>query len=186
MKLGPRGKLVAIMALFVVPIAASVLAYNFMDVKPTANYGELITPPAAITTQRFTRPDGSAFAFEELRGRWALVASDAGACPAACEEKLATMRQARLALGRNASRVERVFVVDDGAAPRAETLAPLAGMVVALAPPADRMRAEAANDREHIYLVDPNGNVMMRWPHAPDGRRMIKDLERLLKASQIG
>ena len=44
----------------------------------------------------------------------------------------------------------------------------------------------AANDRAHIYLVDPLGNVMMRWPAKPDMRRMLKDLERLLKASQIG
>ena len=42
------------------------------------------------------------------------------------------------------------------------------------------------NDRAHIYLIDPHGDVMMRWPAAPDGRRMIRDLERLLRASQIG
>ena len=47
-------------------------------------------------------------------------------------------------------------------------------------------RTGAGNDRAHIYLVDPRGNVMMRWPANPQMRGMLKDLERLLKASQIG
>jgi hypothetical protein len=43
-----------------------------------------------------------------------------------------------------------------------------------------------ANDRAHIYLIDPRGNVMMRFPAAADGKRMLRDLGRLLRASQIG
>ncbi|HET9579967.1 MAG TPA: hypothetical protein VFP44_19210 [Usitatibacter sp.] len=186
MKLGPRAKLLILMGLFAAPIVASLLAYNFMDIRPSANYGELIVPPAQVTPQRFTRPDGSAFAFGQLAGRWVLVVSDSGACGAPCEKKLASLRQARLALGRNASRVERVFVVDDGQAPAPARLEPFEGTIVAVAAAADPSRPAAGNDRSHIYLVDPHGNVMMRWPEAPDGRRMVKDLERLLKASQIG
>lgn len=186
MKLSPRAKLLALVALFMLPIVASVLAYNFLDLRPTANYGELITPPAAATTQRFARPDGSPFTFAQLAGRWALVASDSGTCPEPCQRKLVTLRQVRLALGRNAPRVERVFVVDDTRSPDPRALEPFPGMLVALTPTGLQVPPGAANDRAHIYLVDPHGNVMMRWPEAADGRRMVKDLERLLKASQIG
>ncbi len=42
------------------------------------------------------------------------------------------------------------------------------------------------NDRAHVYVADPLGNVMMRFPANAEPRRMLKDLERLLKASQIG
>ena len=49
-----------------------------------------------------------------------------------------------------------------------------------------RVEAGPANDRAHIYLADPHGNVMMRWSSQPDFRGMLKDLVRLLKASQIG
>lgn len=186
MKLGPRAKLLLIAALFLLPIMASFLVYRFGSVQPTANYGELIAP-VTVTSQPFGLASGAGhFSFENVRGRWAMVASDSGSCPAACVEKLTTLRQVRLALGRNASRVERVFVVDDLNRPAAAAMQPFEGTVVALTPPGMSLPPSAANDRAHIYLVDPHGNVMLRWPAAADRKRMLKDLERLLKASQIG
>lgn len=185
MRLGPRAKLLLIAAIFLLPIVVSLLVYRFGSVRPTANYGELIAP-TVITSQPFGLATGGQFSFAHLRGRWALVASDSGTCPAACIEKLTTLRQVRLALGRNASRVERVFVVDDLKRPDAAALQPFEGTVVALTPPGMSLPLSAGNDRAHIYLVDPHGNVMLRWPAAADRKRMLKDLERLLKASQIG
>lgn len=185
MKLGPRAKLLLIAAIFLLPIVASLLVYRFGSVQPTANYGELI-PPTTVTSQPFGLASGGQFSFDHVRGRWAMVASDSGTCPAACVEKLTTLRQVRLALGRNAARVERVFVVDDLNRPDAAAMQPFEGTVVALTPAGMSLPLSAANDRAHIYLVDPNGNVMLRWPAAVDRKRMLKDLERLLKASQIG
>jgi cytochrome oxidase Cu insertion factor (SCO1/SenC/PrrC family) len=185
-KIGPRAKLVLLGALFAAPIAASLFAYRFMHLEPTANYGELLLPPAAIPAHPLTRTDGSVFRFPELEGRWVLVASDSGACAGPCAAKVHAMRQVRLALGRNASRVARVFVVDDLAAPDSAALAPLEDLVIALTPRGLALPPGAVNDRAHIYLVDPRGNVMMRWPASPQMRGMLKDLERLLKASQIG
>ena len=184
--MGPRAKLVALASLFLLPIAASIVAYNVVEPGKTSNFGELLLPPATITVQPFTRLEGGPFAFPQLAGKWILVASDSGSCPQACRDKLATLRQVRLALGRNAGRVERVFVVDDVQAPYAGIAAEFAGMVVALTPQGLAVPAGAANDRAHIYLVDPRGNVMMRWPAGADRKRMLGDLQRLLKASQIG
>jgi cytochrome oxidase Cu insertion factor (SCO1/SenC/PrrC family) len=139
-----------------------------------------------VTAQRFDRPGGGAFAFPELAGKWVLVASDSGACAPACRAKLATLRQVRLALGRNAGRVERVFVVDDLGRPAPGALEEFAGTHVAFTPTGLSLPLGAGNDRAHIYLVDPRGNVMMRWPAGADRKRMLADLQRLLKASQIG
>lgn len=186
MKLAPRAKLALLAAFFLAPIVASVVAYRFFRPEPSANYGELLLPPAAITSHSFARVDGGAFAFSELRGLWILVASDSGVCEPPCMEKLAAMRQVRLALGRNAARLGRVFVVDDLRAPARAPLAVFEGTVVALTPTGMSLPPGAANDRAHIYLVDPLGNVMMRWPARPEPRGMLKDLERLLKVSQIG
>jgi len=182
----PRAKLVGLAALFALPIAASIVTYTFLEPGANANFGELLLPPAAVTTQRFDRPGGGTFAFAELAGRWALVASDSGACPKACREKLTTLRQVRLALGRNAARVERVYVVDDLQRPEEALLDQFEGTRVALTPAGLTLPPGAANDRAHVYLVDPRGNVMMRWPAGADRRRMLGDLQRLLKASQIG
>jgi len=172
-------------ALFAAPIAASFVAYYFFPHEATANYGELI-PPTAVTRQPFQGVDGGRFDFSRVLGRWAMVASDSGACPAACREKLEAMRQVRLALGRKAIRVERVFVVDDVQAPDPGALREFEGTLVAITPRGMVLPAGAANDRAHIYLVDPRGNVMLRWPARADRARMLKDLERLLRASQIG
>ena len=185
MKLTPRAQLLLIAAGFALPIAASFTAYFLVSREPTANYGELLLPPGRITAQPFDVAEG-AWKFDDLKGRWILAMSDSGDCAAACVEKLTTLRQVRLALGRNASRVVRVYVVDDLRRPKAETLQPFEGTVVALTPTGMHLPPGAANDRAHIYLVDPNGNVMLRWPAAPDRKRMLKDLERLLRASQIG
>lgn len=185
MKLTPRARLLLLAALFAAPMVASFLAWRFMSPEPTGNYGELLAP-TPVTTQPFERPGGGRFEFAGLRGRWLMVASDAGRCEAACREKLVTLRQVRLALGRNAARVERVFVVDDVSPPDMAVLAEFEGTHVALTPRGMTLPAGAANDRAHVYLVDPRGNVMMRWRADADGRRMLKDLGRLLKASQIG
>jgi hypothetical protein len=184
MRLGPRARLVLLASLFLLPIAASLLAAVYLRPEPTANYGELLLPPDAITAQKFSRASGSPFAFAEMRGRWILVATDGGACGEPCLAKLVVLRQVRLALGRNAVRVERVFVVDDDRAPDAAMLEAFGAMVTAR--PSMRLSQPATRDRDHIYLVDPAGNVMLRWPARPDPRRMLRDLDRLLRASQIG
>lgn len=181
-----RLKLLAIMALFLLPIVASTIAYYFFRPATTANYGELLLPPAPITHAKFLRSGGGDFGFAELRGKWVLIASDSGACPESCVAKLTLMRQVRLMLGRNAARVSRVFVADDTRPMTREALAPFEGTEAITPKPGMVLPLAPVNDRAHFYLVDPLGNVMMRFPANAEPRRMLKDLERLLKASQVG
>ena len=96
------------------------------------------------------------------------------------------MRQVRRALGREMQRVERLWILTDGAAPRAELLAAIEG--THLAPGGAALAAQFPAERsaaDHIFLVDPLGNLMMRFPREPDPSRMIQDLKRLLKYSQF-
>ena len=186
MILSPRAKMLLVAAIFALPIAASYLAWRLVEPNATANYGELLLPPATITAHAFERPGGEPFRFDSLRGRWTIVVSDSGACAQACVEKLTAVRQARLALGRDAGRVSRVFVADDLVPPDAAALEPFAGTEVVRTPRGLVLPPGPTNDRAHIYLVDPLGNVMMRWRAPPDGKRMLGDLKRLLKASQVG
>ena len=184
MTASPRTKLLLLAGIFLLPIVASTLAYLYVRPQPSINYGELVAPTPAPAVL-LARSDGTPFEFRQLAGHWVLVASDAGSCGKACMEKLVLMRQVRLALGRNAPRVERLFIVEDGRlAPELAAVFP--GLVVATVPAGVKPPNGAGGDRSHVYLVDPNGNVMMRWPANADGQRMIKDLDRLLRASQIG
>jgi len=172
-----RAQLALLALFFAAPFALAWLAY-WLDWAPgaTSNYGELITPPRPIPGA----PLGA------LRGRWVLVSFDAAGCDAYCEKKLYFMRQMRRAQGKDQDRVERLWVLTDGAAPRAELLAAIEGTRIerAGALPAQFPAAGALTD--HIYVVDPLGNLMMRFPRDPDPKQMIRDLQRLLKTSRIG
>lgn len=169
--------LVAIGALFALPVAMGWIAYlTGLVPGATSNYGTLLEP-RAMTSAPFTA----------LRGKWVLVQFDGGACGERCERKHYVMRQARRAQGVNAGRIERLWIVTDATAPRPELLAAIEGtrLVAQGVAQADAFPAGVALE-EHLWLVDPIGNLMMRFPREPDPSRVIKDLERLLKYSGFG
>jgi len=138
-----------------------------------ANYGELVAP----------RPL-SGPPLDALRGKWVLVSFDAAACDAYCERKLYLMRQVRTAMHKEAGRVERLWVLTDAGKPRAELLSVIEGTLIV--PLADALRGFPGNPPDHIYVIDPLGNLMMRFPRDPDPSKLLKDLQRLLRLSQIG
>ena len=174
--MSPKAKIGLIFLVCAAPIVLGTLAWRFHWGTPaTANYGELL-PPRTL--------EGGAF--QGLRGKWLLVTFDPAACDARCEKKLFVVRQVRRAQGAGAERMERLWLVTDGGKPRPELLAAIEGSHVEPARSAGDLAAFPGEPREHIYVVDPLGNVMMRYPADPDPARMIKDFERLLKVSRIG
>jgi len=182
-----RGRLIvaAIFAVCALPLAAALVAYHFFPPAGRTNYGELVEP-RPMPRGPLRRLDGRPFTLAELQGKWVLLQVDDAACGPPCQEKLFLMRQVRLAQGKNMDRVERVWLVLDAGRP-APQIAPLHdGAVVAHAAPELVAGLPAADVRDHVYLLDPRGNVMLRFPKHADPKRMIKDLERLLKYSSIG
>lgn len=172
-----RRTLLAIAAVFALPVLVGWYAYLTGRVPgTTSNYGTLITPRLL-----------SAESVVALRGKWVLVQFDSGACDSNCEKKLYYMRQVRRAQGTNAHRIERLWVLTDAATPRSELLAAIEGTRI------ERDGASLATGfpageslSAHLWLVDPLGNLMLRFPSDPDPGRMVKDLERLLKYSGFG
>ena len=170
-----RLKLALIAAVCAAPFVLGTLAYRLgWGTGSPGNYGELIEP----------RPlQGAPIA--ALRGKWVLVTFDAAACKASCERKLYFVRQVRKAQGQEMDRVERLWILTDGAQPRAAVLAATEGSRVAHADA--RFIAQFPGEPlDHVYLVDPLGNLMLRFPPEPQPKKVIKDLERLLKYSRIG
>lgn len=176
-----------IVALTAAPVVASYSLYYFWPPTRTVNYGELIEP-RPLPDPVLSLADGTAFQLSRLRGKWVLVSLDAGRCDAHCERKLLYMRQLRLTQGKEMERVERAWLVVDDIAPRPEAVDPYTGTWVVRAAGSGLLErfpaAGAATD--HIYVIDPLGNLMMHFPRDPEPSRMIKDLSRLLKASRIG
>jgi hypothetical protein len=169
----PRVKLLVLFLACAAPFVLGWAVWYFgWGTGTRGNYGELISP-RTLSTAPFT----------ELRGKWVLVSFDAAACDAYCEKKLYFMRQVRKAQGKDQARLERLWVITDGGKPRAEVLAAMEETRTATAVETSAFPGHTA---DHIYLVDPLGNLMLRFPRDPDPSKMIKDLQRLLKYSRVG
>jgi cytochrome oxidase Cu insertion factor (SCO1/SenC/PrrC family) len=182
-----RASLWFIIALAVAPVAASYLTYYFWPPTQQVNYGELLEP-RVLPDAALALADGARFQLSSLKGRWVLAVVDEAACDAYCEKKLIYIRQLRLTQGKNMDRVERAWLVSDGAALRPGVVADYPGTWVVRAAGSALLQAFPGEPaaRDHIYLIDPLGNLMMRYPRDPDPQLLIKDLTRLLKASRIG
>lgn len=175
-----------IIALTAAPVAASYFIFYFWPPERTVNYGELIEP-RPLPDLPLATAGGAPFRLSQLKGKWVLVSVDRASCDAYCELKLVYMRQLRLTQGKNMDRVERVWLVADEEPPRgAEALAAEGTRVVRADAELVKAFPAPASSADHIYLVDPLGNLMMRFPRGAEPRLMIKDLARLLKASQVG
>ena len=182
-----RTTLWLILAVCLAPFIASILAYLWWEPENHVNYGALL-PPRPLPAARLVLPDGSPFELAQLRGKWVFVTVDSGGCDEYCRQKLWKIRQVRRAQGKYMERIERLWLVSDDAKPDPAVLKEYEGTYAATAagsPILAELPFEAAQ-RDHIYLVDPLGNVMMRYPLDADPSRMRKDLVRLLKVSQIG
>ncbi len=172
--MSPRLKLATLFTVCAAPFVLGWLAYEHRWFSGQAgNYGELITP----------RPLAGPLA--PLRGKWVFVTVDAPQCAASCEKKLYVVRQVRRGQGKDAERIERLWLLAGAGKPRAELLAAIEGSHVAPADP-EVLKALPGNAPDYIYLVDPLGNLMMRFPGDPDPPRLIKDVQRLLKYSRFG
>ena len=182
-----RLKLLGIGVIAVVPVLGSYLLYWFWAPDRFTNYGTLLEPRPAPKAN-FETVSGETFGFEQLRGRWVFVTVDSGECEATCEHKLWEMRQVRQAQGKDLSRIERVFLIDDARLPGEHIRGDYAGTFFVRAKDMGLLDSFPAQQspRNHIYLIDPLGNLMLRFPEGADPKRMIKDLTRLLKYSRVG
>jgi len=187
MQLTPRGKFLLLVGVFLMPVVAAYLAYAGWRPAGHSNYGDLLKVTPLQQTAGST-PDGRPYDLEALHGKWVMVHVGPTRCDAACAWQLYLMRQTRIAQGKEQDRIERLWVVTDSGTPDAKLLQahpdlhvwrPANAAFVAQFP-------AAQNRVDHIYLIDPLGNLMLRFPAQADFDRMMKDLKLLLKASQIG
>nr|WP_242538809.1 SCO family protein [Trinickia acidisoli] len=174
------------------PVIASYLTfYVFKPKGGTTNYGTLIEPQRPISDALIVKDEaGKPMPLASLRGRWLMISVDASACGQACATKLYFMRQIRATQGGERERVVTVWLrTDAGAVPDAieraypdtrKLIADPAALSAWL--PADA----GTSDVDHIYLVDPNGNLMMRFPKNPNPSKIKGDVSRLLSWSSIG
>ena len=146
-------------------------------------------PPATEASATASSGTAGESSLGRFRGRWIMLTTTTdGRCADDCAQRLYVMRQVRLTTGKDRDRIERVLLLSaDAPVPTLpeghEGLQVLRTDAAALA----SLRAASAPDQTPgILLIDPLGNLMMRFPANPDASRMKKDLAKLLRASRVG
>lgn len=186
-----RRKMFALLAVCLAPLIASYLTYYVIKPQARTNYGALLDPRAhAAPPLGITTLDGRPAALDALKGKWILLQVAQSECAPPCRTRLHDMRQLRLAQGKDKERVERVWLITDRE--------PLETLLMREYDGTHMLRADAAAlnawlpadagtvPTDHLYLIDPLGNLMMRFPKDADPNKIKKDLAKLLKVSRIG
>jgi hypothetical protein len=178
-----RRMLLLLVGLFFVPLAASFILYYAVGWRPSggSNHGELLQPIRQLPADA-----------KPLLDKWALVYVGDGNCATEdCRHALWVARQARTLLNQEASRVNRALLATtgccdleflkkehDGIKVYDVTEPASRDELVALLPPGDH-----AHD---LFIVDPRGNIVMRFDTRQDPKGLLEDLKKLLKLSHIG
>lgn len=190
-----RTTLIIIFAMSIIPFSiAWYMAKNPQWMQKGTNYGELITPPVTVDYRSITGYD--AFSNEnmkELKGHWVLVnVIPQAQCQAVCVETVHNTRQLHLAMNKDVTRIRRLvlmfdnlpaalvdeFAKEDSRLLRAKADAGLAAQLKAL--------NQGAVQDGMLFLMDPLGNIMMKYPQGFELKQVKSDLGKLLRISQIG
>ena len=185
-----RWKMLAVLLVCAAPVIASYFTYYVVRPEGRRNFGELITPQRAMPPLETRSFEGRPGDISALKGQWLLVSVSGAACTTACEKNLYFQRQLRESLGREMGRLDRVWLVTDNVPTPTALKGALAESVVLRVSPDALSRwlipASGHAVSEHLYVVDPFGNWMMRFPANMDaeaGAKAKRDLDRLLRAS---
>ena len=182
-----RWSLWLIVALCVAPVIASYIAYYVTPPAGHTNYGERLNAPPLPPAQ-LRLVDGAPFEMSALRGKWVLLMADSAQCNEACQRKLLVMRQLRLTQGKEMERIERAWLISDEGAVESGVAGEFRGTWLIRAGAGGILKSLPVEGplTDYIYVLDPLGNVVLRYPRDAEPGRMIKDLTRLLKTSRIG
>ena len=194
-----RWKMIAVLAICAAPVIASYLTYYVVRPDFRRVFGELIDPQRPLPDLRARELTGNQISLRSLKGQWLLVSVSGGACDAGCERHLYLQRQLRESLGKDKDRLDWVWLVADTAPLRQALLPALKQATVLRVDAAALARWLAPQEghrlNEHLYLVDPMGNWMMRFPAATPtagaaadvdtvtASKIKRDLDRLMRAA---
>lgn len=179
-----RIKLIAIVAIFLVPMLLAGLL-RFTDQYPAARRqkGELLAPPGDLRATPPRLLDGSAYTWNPVARQWRILVPAPAVCDEDCSRVARDLETVWLLLGKDADRVDVLWWCEGvpctwpagGAAPA--TLKRLAPDATARA----KLPKVDAGDGLPVYVVDPNGFVVLRYAPGSDLAGVRSDLSRLLK-----
>jgi hypothetical protein len=182
-----RLKMLAVLLVCATPVIASYFTYHVLRPEGRRNYGELIEPQRSLPGWSGTDVQGREVPLASLKDQWLLVSVADSTCDAACERQLYVQRQLRLGLGKEKDRLDWVWLRTGDTELRPELREATATATVLRVDPAKLAAwlepAPGHKLADHLYVVDPLGHWMMRFPAGADPAKVRRDIERLLRAS---
>ncbi len=191
--------MLAVLLICAAPVIASYLTYYV--IRPThaellnvKSFGELVQPQRPMPNLAATTLDGKATSLASLRGQWLLVSVSGGVCAKLCTDHLYMQRQLRETLGKEKDRLDWVWLISDDAPLAPELLKRLTDPAIhaqgfqALRIKELELSAWLQGGESSLYLIDPQGNYMMRFPENMTIEQAAKakaDINRLLRASSF-
>ena len=182
-----RWKMIALLLVSASPVIASYFTYYVIRPEGRRNYGELINPQRPLPALAAVDAQGRSVPLISLKDQWLLISVADSACDEPCQKRLYLQRQLRETLGKEKDRLDWVWLRTD-AQPltvplKAATAAATVLQVDAQALAGWLQPAAGQRLQDHLYVVDPIGNWMMRFPANADPKQIKRDLDRLLRAS---
>jgi|GEM_PF-137098 len=180
---------------FIAPVAFAYIMFFFVDVKSFVNHGEILNPIIHISSFKLKNEDDEIIPEKELTYKWRIISFVGKDCDSQCETRLYDTRQIHTSLGKDQHRLSRMFVHLE---PASESLSKLIAethpdvihvngdtksIIEALG---ENVRSDAGITNNETYIMDPMGNVMMRFTQEQPNKEFLYDLKKLFKASQIG
>jgi hypothetical protein len=185
-----RWRMLALLLVCASPVIASYVTYYLIRPEARRNFGELIEPQRDLPTLTTTDLEGRVATLPELKGQWLLISVAPAACDAECEKNLYFQRQIHAGLGKERDKVDRVWLITDATEVSPALRASIPGSLNLRVDPqglGQWLAPEAGHGlTEHLYLVDPMGRWMMRFPPqlaAESAPKLKRDLERLIRAA---
>ncbi|TFF43127.1 hypothetical protein [Pseudomonas sp. RIT623] len=177
----PRGRLQLLLILFVVLgpmiLATSMYKLKFWVPEGRSYHGVMIGNGEG-------RADIGIDAQDE---RWQLLVSVPGACVEECQQLVYLARQIQVGLGRDAGRASHALAA---AQPLAADYQALLGreypQLQRYPLDAQRYIQKVGDTAPQLWIVDPHGNLVLRYDAKVKGKHVLDDLRHLLKLSNIG
>jgi len=180
---------------FIAPVVLAYIMFFFVDVKSFVNHGEILNPIVHIASFKLKDEKNEVIPEGDLTYKWRLISFLGKDCDEQCETRLFDTRQIHTLLAKDQHRLIRMFVHLEPAGDELTRLIEqthpnvihVYGNVEAITGAlGDNIRDDAGIKNNETYIMDPMGNVMMRFTQDQPNKEFLYDLKKLLKASQIG
>jgi len=164
-------------------LVAGVLRFSGWQPEGRKNHGELLDPPGDLREVVPVLADGGEYLWPTEERTWRIVTAPPANCGTACAELARELDTVWRLFGKDADRVDLLWICGaEGCMPPADAR-PRSLHVVQ---PDPRLRAalprpEAAPGGVPVYVIDPNGFVILRYPPGFDPAGLRADVAKLLK-----